>query len=68
MTYTAFRDTIADALIMHPAGLTWQELRTLLDLPYRQPCPEWLRRLEQEIALERREKKGRALVWKLPSS
>ena len=65
MKYTEFRDVIATELNAHAAGRTWKELKRGLELPYSQPCPEWIVRLEVEIGLERREKRGNALVWKL---
>jgi hypothetical protein len=65
MRYMDFRDSIKNKLIKYPAGLTWRELKKSLDLPYNQPCPEWIKSLEGEIGLERKEKKGNALIWKL---
>ena len=64
MKYTEFRDSIHCALAKSP-GMTWKELKDSLNLPYQQPCPEWMGRLEQEIHLERKEKKGNALIWRL---
>jgi hypothetical protein len=64
MKYTEFRDAIHQAL-SQSHGMTWKELKKSLNLPYTQPCPEWIGRLEQEISLERKEKKGNSLVWKL---
>jgi hypothetical protein len=65
MKYTEFRDTIASVLKANPSGQTWQELKRDLNLPYQKPCPEWIAQLELESGLERREKRGNALVWKL---
>tara|TARA_R100000027_G_scaffold20458_1_gene14807 strand:- start:545 stop:751 length:207 start_codon:yes stop_codon:yes gene_type:complete len=65
MKYTEFRDSIAKDLKSHPSGKTWKEIKNSLSLPYKQPCPEWICRLEQEIHLERKEKKGNALIWRL---
>jgi hypothetical protein len=65
MRYVDFRDAIAGALRRNRRGLTWPELRDSLDLPYRSPCGEWLKRLEGEIGLTREKGEGRALVWKL---
>jgi len=65
MKYTEFRDSIAKELQSNPTGKTWKELRGSLDLPYKQPCPEWVGQLEQDILLERTEKKGNSLIWRL---
>ena len=68
MRYTEFRDTIKQALLLHPDGMTWKELQTNLKLPYRQTCPEWLGSLEKEIGLQRKVKRGNAYIWKLVKS
>ena len=65
MTYASFRDLIRAELKVNREGLTWQKLRSKLKLPYDQPCPEWMRRMEREIALVREKGEGRALVWRL---
>lgn len=65
MTYPNFKADIQRYLRHHPDGVTWAELRDSLSLPYLRPCPEWTRRLEQEIGLVRRKGAGRALVWSL---
>lgn len=65
MRYTEFRDAIRTELKRRPEGLTWKELQTTLDLPYDRPCPNWTRRLEVEIGLQRLPGHGRAYVWKL---
>ena len=65
MTYPNFKADIQRYLPHHPHGVTWAELRDSLSLPYVRPCPEWTRRLEQEIGLVRRKGAGRALVWSL---
>jgi len=64
MRYTEFRNRIQQALSDSP-GMTWSELKHSQDLPYARPCPEWIARLEKDIQLERSERKGNALVWKL---
>ena len=63
MTYLAFKSAIAADLKKHRAGKTWKTLRADLHLPYDRPCPEWTRRLENEIGLVRRKAEGNALVW-----
>lgn len=65
MRYTEFRDAIRAELKRRPEGLTWKALQTTLDLPYDRPCPNWTRRLEVEIGLQRQPGQGRAYVWKL---
>ena len=65
MRYTEFRDAIRAELKRCSEGLTWKELQATLDLPYDRPCPNWTRRLEVEIGLQRRPGPGRAYVWKL---
>ena len=46
-------------------GLTWAELKARLDLPYRTPCQEWLKRMEEETGLTRERGDGRAYVWRI---
>ncbi len=53
MRYVDFRDSILRILRQTPAGLTWRQLRDQLSLPYKSPCPEWVRRMEQERGLVR---------------
>ena len=66
MTYAAFKQSIDSKLRKSSPGLTWNELRTALKLPYDRPCPEWVRQLEKEIGLVRRKATGgRALLWRL---
>lgn len=36
-----------------PSGLTWKELKERLELPYKNLCPEWTKRLEEETAYVR---------------
>lgn len=70
MRYVEFKNSIQRHLLEHRRGATWLELREALALPYERPCPEWTRRLEQEIGMVRQAKKGsgRSLVWSLPST
>ena len=65
MTYIEFKDSIRSALRKKPTGLTWKQLKLVLDLPYSRPCPEWMKQLEKEIGLIRRKGAGRALVWRV---
>ena len=65
MRYIEFRDVIQNELRRSPAGLTWAQLKENLELPYKRPCPTWVRCMEGEIGLTRTRGIGRALVWKL---
>jgi hypothetical protein len=68
MTYPEFKATLQQHLKRKRQGATWVELREALALPYERPCPEWTRRLEQEIGLVRRKGDGRALVWEISAA
>lgn len=65
MRYVDFRDAVQKQLVLHPNGLTWAELKERLRLPYKQPCPNWVKRVEQEIGLSRARGSGRAYVWRI---
>ena len=66
MRYEEFRDLIAEELRLTRSGLTWLQLKDRLDLPYAVACPQWTRRLEEEIGLVRTPGAGRAYVWTVP--
>ncbi len=65
MKYMEFKEEIERYLQQHPAGAVWLELKDQLKFTYKIPCPEWTRRLENEIDLERVKGPGRALVWRI---
>jgi len=65
MRFEEFKTAIRTALIQHPEGLTWKELKDLETLPYKTPCPTWVAQLESEIGLIRKRRKGNALIWEL---
>lgn len=65
MRYVEFRDTIHRELIENPEGFTWVELKVRLNLPYEQPCPTWVNRMEQEIGLVRARGAKCAYLWKI---
>lgn len=65
MSYVEFRQLVLSELRRNPAGCSWRELRERLHLPYRQPCPTWTRRMEQEDGLTRTAGTGRALIWRI---
>lgn len=66
MRYLEFRASIENELRRNPEGLTWNQIKVRLNLPYSVPCYTWLYRLEREIGLTRI-KEGRSMIWKLPS-
>jgi hypothetical protein len=66
MRYVEFREAIHKELMGNPEGLTWVELKQRLGLPYEQPCPTWVKRMEQEIGLTRARGAKRAFLWKIP--
>jgi hypothetical protein len=68
MHYTEFKAAIQQHLKRKRQGATWVELRETLALPYERACPEWTRRLEEEIGLVRRKGTGRALVWEVQTT
>jgi hypothetical protein len=65
MRYFEYKAGIQHYLERHSVGVSWQELRESLKLPYVRPCPEWTRRLEVEIGLVRQKGAGRSLLWTL---
>jgi hypothetical protein len=65
MRYVEFRNAIEEVLLENRAGLTWAELKERLNLPYKQPCPEWVKRMEEEAGLSRARGMGRAYVWRI---
>lgn len=65
MRYEEFKKAIRDELSANPAGFTWVELRERLALPYKQPCPTWVKWLEREIGLTRARNSGPAYVWRV---
>ena len=67
MRYEEYRDVIRDELRQARGGLTWVQLKSRLGLPYKVPCPEWTRRLQEEIGLTRISGPGRAHIWQVPS-
>ncbi len=68
MRYLDFKTQIENELGEHAEGFTWVELKRRLDLPYEQPCPTWVKRLEEEIGLTRSRGAGRAFIWKIQTN
>jgi len=64
MTYTEFRDKIAELLKSEPKGLTWTEIKRRLNLPQKVPNNLWVRMMEKDIGLIR-EKRGIKTIWRL---
>ncbi|MFO8184560.1 MAG: hypothetical protein R6U39_10335 [Candidatus Aegiribacteria sp.] len=56
MKYTEFRDSIRDFLMPRPEDGIWKEIRVALSFPCKSPCPEWVKRLETDIGLNRKER------------
>jgi len=65
LRYVEFRDSICSTLHQHPEGLTWEQLKHMLDLPYKQPCQTWVQRMEREDGLVRGRGSGRAYLWRV---
>ena len=65
MRYDEFREAVRNGLRESSDGMTWKELREELELPYSRPCQSWIHRLEEDIGLVRRRRRGRALIWEL---
>ncbi len=65
MHYIDFRKSILNELRRNRSGLTWNELKRRLDLPYETPCQEWIGRMEKEDGLHRVKGTGRAYLWKV---
>lgn len=63
-SYVEFRDVIRSALEAAPA-ITWTEIRTTAKLPQLFPNNGWVRRLEQDIGLERRKDTHGIILWSL---
>ena len=67
MRYVDFRDSICLELQGSRDGLTWKQLKERLNLPYRTPCQEWIKRMENENGLIRTRVSGSAYLWRLKS-
>lgn len=63
-SYENFRDRIVKVLKSHTEGATWTEIRTEARLPQAFPNNTWVKRLEEEIGLERTREDG-VLHWRL---
>jgi hypothetical protein len=63
-SYEEFRDVIRKAL-EETSALTWTEIRTTAKLPQLFPNNGWVRRLEQDIRLQRRKDAHGIIQWSL---
>jgi len=66
LAYEDFRAKIEQVLKNAGAdGLTWTEVRTLGGLPQAFPNNQWVRRMEQDLGLERRRDTHGIIHWRL---
>jgi DNA-directed RNA polymerase subunit RPC12/RpoP len=65
LTYESFRDKIQQTLKQASGPLTWTEIRTTAKLPEKFPNNKWVRRLEADIALQRKKDTHGIIMWSL---
>lgn len=66
MTYEQFRTKIEKTIRFAPEGhLTWTEIRTTAKLPQLFPNNRWVRKMEQDIGLERNRDSHGIILWSL---
>ena len=65
MPYSEFRERISEALEQSEGPLTWTEIRTTTGLPQKFPNNQWVRRLENDIGLQRTRDKQGIIHWAL---
>ena len=65
MLYIEFKNRIRSFLMENSSGATWKELKEALDLPYKTPCPTWIKKLEADIGLLRERGQSKALNWRI---
>lgn len=65
MTYEDFRDTIKATIQAAKKPLTWTEIRTAAKLPQAFPNNKWVRRMEDDIRLERKKDGHGVIHWQL---
>jgi len=67
--YDEFRDIIKETLEKNPKGLAWKEIKRLGNLQQKVPNNKWVRQLEKDIRLERKEEKRqqevKRTIWRL---
>ena len=64
MPYSEFRDKIKNALEHRDNGMTWTELKELLELEQVVPNNKWVRQLEEDIGL-RRIRDTNGVIWRM---
>jgi predicted Zn-ribbon and HTH transcriptional regulator len=65
MTYEIFKNKIRDTLRSSGEPLTWTEIRTLSQLPQTVPNNQWVRRMEEDIGLQRERDAHGIVHWSL---
>ena len=66
LDYEEFRSKVERALLSAgPSGLTWTEVRTQAGLPQAFPNNQWVRRMEQDLGLDRRRDTHGIIHWRL---
>ena len=65
MRYEELKKIVHEELSHSREGMTWNQLKDSLALPYKTLCPEWIKQLEEDIGLNRRKGESRSLVWSL---
>ncbi len=65
MAYEDFRDKIEETLKDAGQPLTWTEVRTIAGLPQAFPNNQWVRRMEDDIGLQRERDRKSVIRWSL---
>lgn len=65
MPYEEFKAKVKSTLQNADHALTWTELRTISGLPQKFPNNRWVRRLEQDIGLQRNRGKEGIIQWEI---
>jgi len=63
MTYEEFRDKIQQTIKKGSTPITWTEIRTIAKLPEKFPNNKWVRRMEQDISLQRTKDSHGIIKW-----
>jgi predicted Zn-ribbon and HTH transcriptional regulator len=65
MSYDEFRDKIKAVLVSAKTPLTWDEVRTIANLPQKWPNIQWLHMMYKDIILRREKDKEGIIRWKI---